>query len=257
MHPTRKYHLATALIALLLTGLLLAGRPWEHNPLSPEPDSSNTPSTAAFTTDATVRDSLTATGIAATTPGGLDINGPAIIALINTLNITGHSPTGYHRDAFGPAWADIDRNGCDTRNDILARDMTTLAYHEDGHTCIIASGTLHDPYTGTTIKFTRGQTTSSTVQIDHIIPLAAAWTGGANTWTDAQRQHFANDPLNLQATNGPANAAKSDKGPGEWLPENQAYQCEYIARYTTLAHTYNIAITHADKSAITATAAGC
>ena len=28
----------------------------------------------------------------------------------------------YSRDEFGQRWADVDRNGCDTRNDILRRD---------------------------------------------------------------------------------------------------------------------------------------
>ena len=40
------------------------------------------------------------------------------------LVIKGRGPmTGYDRAQFGSSWADVDRNGCDTRDDILRRDL--------------------------------------------------------------------------------------------------------------------------------------
>ncbi|KAB1657244.1 HNH endonuclease [Pseudoclavibacter chungangensis] len=95
----------------------------------------------------------------------------------------------------------------------------------DGSDCVVERGTLLDPYTGSTIAFQRGQATSSAVQIDHIVPLAAAWTGGANTWDDAAREAFANDPANLQAVDGASNGAKGQMLPGEWMPPNAAFAC--------------------------------
>jgi hypothetical protein len=80
---------------------------------------------------------------------------------------------------FGPAWADVDRNGCDTRNDILARDLTNETFRPGTNNCVVMTGTLADKYTGTTIAFTRGQDTGSDVQIDHVVPLSDAWQMGA------------------------------------------------------------------------------
>src|SRR5690606_11373307 len=46
------------------------------------------------------------------------------LALLATIAVRERGPKlGYARDQYGPAWADTDRNGCDTRNDILHRDL--------------------------------------------------------------------------------------------------------------------------------------
>ena len=139
----------------------------------------------------------------------------------------GVSQDTYQRDMFGQRWADIDRNGCDQRNDTLARDLIDVTTKPGTRDCVVLAGTLHDPYTGQTITFQRGQGTSELVQIDHVVPLAWAWRHGASTWTEDQREHFANDPLNLQAADGSANQSKSDKGPADWMPPNTAYRCTY------------------------------
>ena len=88
--------------------------------------------------------------------------------------------TGYSRARFGPAWADTDGNHCDTRDDILKRDLRKVTF-KTGSTCVIASGALHDPYTGKKIAFVRGVGTSTAVQIDHVVALADAWRTGAAT----------------------------------------------------------------------------
>ncbi|MEV8135191.1 DUF1524 domain-containing protein [Microbacterium aurantiacum] len=91
--------------------------------------------------------------------------------------------TDYSRDHFGPRWADVDRNGCDTRNDILGRDLVDVVYKPGTHNCVVLSGILHDPLTGETVTFTRISEGYQPVQIDHIIPLAVAWSSGADSWT--------------------------------------------------------------------------
>ena len=73
----------------------------------------------------------------------------------------------YDREAFGQRWADTDHNGCDTRNDILARDLARPTFKAGTHDCVVLTGTLAEPYTGATIEFQRGDKTSSLVQIDH------------------------------------------------------------------------------------------
>lgn len=92
----------------------------------------------------------------------------------------GRAPkTGYDRDQFGQAWADIDRNGCDQRNDVLARDFAGKTFKPGTNDCVVLTGVLADPFTGKTINFVRGQDTSSAVQIDHLIPLSLAHQTGA------------------------------------------------------------------------------
>lgn len=89
------------------------------------------------------------------------------------IDVKGRAPkTGYDRDEFGQRWADIDRNGCDQRNDVLTRDLTDVTY-VDPASCAVATGTLEDRFTGTTIDFTRGAKTSSQVQIDHVVSVPA------------------------------------------------------------------------------------
>lgn len=167
-------------------------------------------------------------------------------------------PSPYDRDAFGPAWSDTDRNGCDTRNDVLRRDLTAVVVKPGTNGCVVLSGTLHDPYTGRTITFARGNTSSLAVQIDHRVPLSYAWRHGAASWTSKQRETFANDQLtNLVAVGGPANEEKSDSGPGEWMPANKADACSYAASFVTVATTWHLSIATADEHALDRTLTGC
>jgi hypothetical protein len=155
--------------------------------------------------------------------------------------------------SFGPAWTDNTtapggHNGCDTRNDILRTQLTAVTYRA-GSRCVVVTGVLHDPYTGRTIHFTKSH--AAAVQIDHLVPLALAWDLGANTWPQAQRTAFANDErLVLLAVSGAANDAKSDSGPGEWMPPNPAYRATYAERYIAVLAHYRLAVTAPDKTAL-------
>lgn len=167
-------------------------------------------------------------------------------------------PAPYDRDAFGPAWADTDHNGCDTRNDVLRRDLTAVVTKPGTHGCVVLSGTLHDPYTGRTIAFERGNTSSLAVQIDHRVPLSYAWRHGAASWTPKQREAFANDQAtNLVAVDGPANEEKSDSGPAEWMPTNTGDACNYAASFVTVATKWHLSIATTDKHALEGTLTGC
>jgi hypothetical protein len=163
----------------------------------------------------------------------------------------------YDRDAFGQRWADIDRNGCDQRNDALAAALENITTQPGTHDCVVLTGTLHDPYTGLTIAFERGQGTSELVQIDHVVPLAWGWRQGADEWDEAQRERFANDPLNLQATDGSTNQSKSDRGPSEWMPPNADYGCAYAARFVDVLTAYQLTVNPADYSTLRAQLASC
>ena len=177
---------------------------------------------------------------------------------LETLPVKGRAPkTGYDRDQFGPSWADVDRNGCDTRNDILARDLTAVVYKDGTKECVVASGTFADPYTGKTISFVRGNETSTAVQIDHIVALSDAWQKGAQQLTAEERRRLANDPLNLMAADGPANGAKSDSDAATWLPANKAFRCEYVARQVAVKVRYELWVTQAEHDAIAGVLDSC
>ena len=180
-----------------------------------------------------------------------EIDAAAALAQLETVPVKGRAPkTGYSREEFGPAWADTDHNGCDTRNDILARDLEGETFKPGTQNCVVVTGTLADRYTGTTITFVRGNTTSSAVQIDHIIALSDAWQKGAQQLSADQRKQLANDPLNLMAADGPTNSAKGDKDAATWLPPNKAFRCEYVARQTAVKAKYQLWVTQAEHAAI-------
>ncbi|QIK50336.1 DUF1524 domain-containing protein (plasmid) [Gordonia terrae] len=185
------------------------------------------------------------------------------LATLDTLEVKGRAPkTGYDRALFGQAWTDdvtVDsgHNGCDTRNDILRRDLTNIVLKPGSNGCAVQSGTLADPYTGTTIPFVRGQQTSSAVQIDHVVALSDAWQKGAQQLSAAQRTDFANDPRNLQATDGPTNQQKGDGDAATWLPPNRSYRCTYVARQVEVKAAYQLWVTQAEKDAITRVLGSC
>ena len=168
---------------------------------------------------------------------------------VKKLQVRTDLATGYDRDAFGSSWLDVDDNGCDTRNDILQRDLKKVRLDSDG--CTVLRGTLKkDPYTGTKIKFVRGPN-SGDVQIDHIVALSNAWQHGAGRWSDSKREQFANDPRNLIAVDGPENMSKSDKAANEWLvPENPGYRCTLAYKQAKVKKAYNLTVTAAEKKSL-------
>ncbi|PFG34419.1 HNH endonuclease family protein [Sanguibacter antarcticus] len=180
------------------------------------------------------------------------------LAAIMTLDVKGRAPkTGYDRDEFGPSWSDVDHNGCDTRNDILARDLTNETFEADTHDCVVLTGTFVEPYSGGTIAFQRGQDTSGAVQIDHIVALSDAWQKGAQSWDADTRKAFANDPLNLLASDGPLNAQKGDGDTATWLPPNGAFRCTYVARQVAVKQSYDVWVTQAERDAMLTVLSTC
>lgn len=178
--------------------------------------------------------------------------------VLDSLLVKGRAPkTGYSRAEFGPAWADVDHNGCDTRNDILARDLTDVKYKLGTKGCVVKSGKLDDPYTGKKISFKRGNKTSAKVQIDHVVALSDAWQKGAQQLTADERKELANDPYNLLAVQGKANQQKSDGDAATWLPANKKFRCEYVARQIGVKAKYSLWVTKAERKAMTKVLNGC
>ena len=184
-----------------------------------------------------------------TAPIGSDEASEAL-RILNTLPVKGRAPkTGYSRAQFGDAWSDIDHNGCDTRNDILNRDLTAKQ-HKNSRGCVVISGILNDPYTGKIINFMRGKDTSEQVQIDHVVALSDAWQSGAQEISAQERLQLANDPENLLAVDGPANQQKSDSDAATWLPANASFRCSYVARQIRVKAKYHLWVKPAEKEAM-------
>jgi hypothetical protein len=169
----------------------------------------------------------------------------------------------YRRAAFGESWTDDNtapggHNGCDTRNDILDRDLVDKTFTAIKRCpTAVATGTLYDPYTNDTVAFTRGNQVGASVQIDHIVPLALAWDLGARDWTDDMRRRFANDPANLLAVQGKANQDKGDAEPADWMPPNNAFWCQYAVQFAAVLRGYALPVDERSADALRGAAATC
>lgn len=192
---------------------------------------------------------------------------------------------------FGESWQDVDGDGCDTRNEILARDLEDADFSRDAGrqtaaqgqgagaaacpNATVWSGTLQDPYTGRLIDFVRGKDTSAEVQIDHVIPLSYLYAHGAWQWDARTRSLIANDPVNLLAVDGQANEDKSGCGPatcpvgssetgtwdtaggGGWWPPANSFRCTYAQRFVTVASLYSLGLPDDDVAALRDTLTSC
>jgi len=181
----------------------------------------------------------------------LEASTKTAVSVLETLAVKGRAPkTGYERSQFGPTWSDVDRNGCDTRNDILFRDLTSIVYKDGTKECVVQSGTLMDPYSGEKISFLRGTTTSSDVQIDHVVALSNAWQTGAFKLSYEKRLAFANDPMNLMAVKGRLNSQKGDGDAATWLPPLKSIRCAYVSQQIVVKAKYGLWVTKPEKAAM-------
>ncbi len=212
-----------------------------RTPATTGPTVSTTPAPSAKATRATAK-ALARPGSAA--------------AQVTTLRVRGRGPmTGYSRDRFGQAWLDADRNGCDTRDDMLRRSLHALTLRAGTNGCVVTSGILDDPYTGGQIRYVRDQ--SYSVDIDHVVALGNAWVSGAARWDIRRRAALANDPLNLLAVDASANRSKGDGDAATWLPPNKRYRCAYVSRQATVKAKYGLSVTPAERAAMLSVLAAC
>jgi hypothetical protein len=180
------------------------------------------------------------------------------VVVLESLSVKGRAPkTGYSREAFGPRWADTDYNGCDTRNDMLRRDLVDIVLKPRTRGCVVLEGLLLDFYSGGEIPFIRGEGTSDDVQIDHVVSLSNAWQTGMFQRGPEERRIFANDPLNLLAVWGRLNEQKGDGDAATWLPPRKAYRCEFVARQIAVKAAYSLWLTPPEKQAMLRILRGC
>ena len=188
----------------------------------------------------------------------LEASTKTAVAVLETLAVKGRAPkTGFERSQFGPTWSDVDRNGCDTRNDILYRDLTSKTFKSGTQNCVVLTGILSDPYSGEKISFVRGVGSSMDVQIDHVVALSNAWQTGAFKLSYDKRLALANDPMNLLAVKGRLNSQKGDGDAATWLPPRRDIRCAYVAQQIAVKAKYQLWVTSAEKAAMVALLAKC
>jgi len=160
--------------------------------------------------------------------------------------------TKYYRKLFYDDWSTTG-SGCNMREAILTRDLKDLSLKG----CKVQTGILDDPYTGKQINFRRGQESSADVQIDHVVALSNAWSTGAFEFDQATRYAISQDPLNLIAVDGAANQEKSDQDAADWLPSNESFRCQYVARQISVKYKYRLWVTPHEKQAMVQVLESC
>jgi len=148
------------------------------------------------------------------------------------------SMAGYDRSRFPDD--DADANGCATRDDVLARDLSGVQRRGP---CTVTAGTLDDPYTGRHVADPSG------VRVEHVVPLPVAWRSGAKDWDQDKRTRFANDPDTLLAVATGTARDRGGRGPDDWRPARR-YQCAFAQRYVTVARDYDLTVTRAQHDAL-------
>jgi hypothetical protein len=154
-------------------------------------------------------------------------------------------PTDYDSKSM-PSWNDSDKNGCKSRDDILARDLINRKL-KDGSRCTIASGELFDYYIGETILYD-SSVSGGNMDIDHIIAKGDAWNSGGYNWDKVKWEEFTNDPDELIAVSASINRQKGDKHAGQWLPPNEPFQCKYVVYQVSIKFKYVLSVTDSEKT---------
>lgn len=170
------------------------------------------------------------------------------------LPVSDTLPSKTYVRSYFKHWVDADKNGCDTRAEVLITESTTAVVKKAKTRCTVVSGTWVSAYDGLTL------TTASKVDIDHMVPLAEAWRSGAYKWTVAQRQSYANDltyARSLIAVSASSNRSKGDKDPALWLPTVSSYTCTYLTNWVAVKYRWMLSVDSQEKATIAAALQSC
>lgn len=156
----------------------------------------------------------------------------------------------YKRSAF-KHWTDADRDGCDTRREVLIAEATKKPkVSKKG--CDLTKGRWKSYYDNKTFK------NPSKLDIDHMVPLAEAWRSGASGWNAKTREKFANDlgyAPSLVAVSAATNRSKSDRDLADWLPKSN--RCRYVAEWVAVKYRWSLTMDSAEKKAAKKVLGGC
>lgn len=230
------------------------------SPATPSNENSSEPAiSASSSTSASPSEAGTSNGETQAPVTNAPVAGGTALAALETLAVKPiDTSSDYDRDLFGEPWEDIEGNGCDTRNDMLLRDLKDITVAADE--CKVLLGTLLDPYSGKTINFDQKKGGGGGIDIDHVVALSAGFKTGGASFSSEKKLQFANDPLNLISSASGPNRAKGDKDASEWLPAtagNPAFNCIYVARQVAVKVKYTLWVTPAEETAMRNVLNGC
>jgi len=117
-------------------------------------------------------------------PLGADAATSTARSLALKLIVGKENSAGYARSAF-KLWTDDDRDGCDTRKEVLITESKVKP--KLGTSCRVISGSWKSWYDN------KSWTDPADVDIDHVVALKEAWDSGARVWTKTNRTRYAND----------------------------------------------------------------
>ncbi|MFF2852720.1 HNH endonuclease family protein [Streptomyces sp. NPDC058001] len=174
-----------------------------------------------------------------------------IAAAVDSLPLAAESRAGYERDLFNH-WTDADRNGCNTRAEVLIAESRVAPTIEPR--CKVTAGEWYSYYDGVSVTAPGG------LDIDHMVPLAEAWDSGASGWTAARREAYANDldaDRSLVAVTARTNRSKADQDPAEWLPPLADARCTYTADWVATKLRWSLSVDDRERAALVQLADGC
>ena len=172
-------------------------------------------------------------------------------AAVNSLKVAPDVREGYSRAKFRH-WSDLDKNGCNTRNDVIIQEALVKPKVDKGCKIVKDTGKWYSAYEGATV------TNFSGLDVDHMVPLAEAWDSGAKEWDIARREVYANDmgdPISLIAVTASTNRSKSDQDPAEWLPAKDV--CVYIKNWVQVKVRWSLTVDENELKVIRETNAKC
>jgi hypothetical protein len=175
----------------------------------------------------------------------------SVDAAIKVLKIAPDVRTGYARSNF-KHWSDLDKNGCNTRNDVILAEALVKPKVDAGCKIVKDTGKWHSAYDGLTV------TNFSALDVDHMVPLAEAWDSGASKWDAKKREVYANDmgdPNSLIAVTAATNRSKSDQDPAEWLPAKDV--CTYIKNWVHVKVRWSLTVDEKELKVLKDTNAKC
>lgn len=170
---------------------------------------------------------------------------------IKALKVAPDVRTGYARSLF-KHWSDLDKNGCNTRNDVIIHEALVKPKVEAGCKIVKDTGKWYSAYDGLTV------TNFSGLDVDHMVPLAEAWDSGASKWDAAKREQYANDMGDenaLIAVTATTNRSKSDQDPAEWLPAKDV--CTYVKNWVHVKLRWSLTVDDKELKAIKDANAKC
>jgi hypothetical protein len=185
----------------------------------------------------------------ATTTALSALTAPSAQAFELPLTVAADQLSGYERSLF-KHWIDADKDRCDTRKEVLIQEAVIVPKLNSG--CGFNGGEWISPYEGLPTS------DYSTLDIDHLIPLAEAWRSGAWKWSPAQREAFANDLTDqraLVAVTAGLNRQKGDQDPSTWLPPEN--KCVYVSNWIAIKVRYSLTVDPAEANALTSLVSQC